>query len=203
MTSYLSVPGRVVVVNTGEHPRAWQEQRDLDISPHDCRRCCTGSRYFLVPHVFRRRIGGSLTIRLFTENPRPSISRKRSTHTRERKRGAIQPDTSNAHVPAAKAILTRPVECGVYKLVCYARWRRYLLAAYQTRLHPRAEGRHISDEQRWAELRKSPDKVYKHFLLTKIKYIYRYKNIYIIIYYYMIALVIVDRKKYGMLTQYM
>ena len=36
MILYLGVPGCVVIVNKGEHPRAWQEQRDLDIPPHDC-----------------------------------------------------------------------------------------------------------------------------------------------------------------------
>lgn len=45
MISYLAVPGRVVIVNKGEHPRAWQEQRDLDIPPHDC----FSSHLFRVP----------------------------------------------------------------------------------------------------------------------------------------------------------
>jgi len=100
--SYLSISGRVIVVNKGEHPRAWHEQRDLDVSPHDC------SRFTLF------RVSRFSPTRLIPSGKPPhrkSFSfTKQSTHTRDRtRRNATK--HHNMLVPAAEAILPKLAGC--------------------------------------------------------------------------------------------
>lgn len=94
--------------------------------------------------------------------------------TRDRERGSISQNTTKARVPAAEAILLRPVERSHYNArVGHPRWRRYLLAASRTQLQLRAEGRDISDGHWWAS-EKNLDKINAHSFFVDFYTKYEY-----------------------------
>ena len=105
--TYLGVPRRVVVVNKGGHPRAWQQQHNFHISPHLCLRACPVSPLScLVPRIVDEPLAPPLVLRP-RFHARCLARRKRSTHTRRRLR-TVTPwiDATNANEPAAEAILS-------------------------------------------------------------------------------------------------
>ena len=116
-STYLGVPRRVVVVNKGGHPRAWQQQHNFHISPHLCLRACQPpvSPLSCLRPAYRPRSTRQPPPRLLRPrfHARCLARRKRSTHTRRRLR-TVTPwiDATNANEPAAEAILSGSDENG-------------------------------------------------------------------------------------------